>query len=70
MVDPWGNSNRYLASREDGVYQMRLLFEGMQDIDRVEMLNKAQAYANERDWATAGNVLVKAVEEAKAMKGA
>lgn len=70
MVDPWGNSNRYMAGREDGVYKMQLYFNGMQDLDRVQMLNKAQEYANEREWSTAGNVLIEAIEDVKKMKGA
>jgi len=70
MVDPWGNSNRYMAGRADGVYKMQLYFNGMDDTDRVAMLNKAQQYANERDWATAGNVVIKAIEESKKLKGA
>lgn len=70
MVDPWGNSNRYLAGCDDGVYKLKLYFGGMDEIDRVQMLNSAQAYANEREWPIAGNVLIKAIEEAKEMKGA
>lgn len=70
MVDPWGNSNRYMAGREDGVYKLQLYFAGMDDTDRLQMLNKAQAYANEREWSVASDVVIKAIEEAKAMKGA
>ena len=63
MVDPWGNSNRYMASRSDGVYQLQLWFDGMQDADRRQMLDKAQAYANKREWSVAGNVLIAAIED-------
>ena len=70
MIDPWGNSNRYFAGRADGVYKLQLYFTGMQDLDRVQMVNKAQEYANRLDWKTAGDVVINAIEKAKESKGA
>lgn len=70
MVDPWGNSDRFMAGRKDGVYKLQLYFTGMQDTDRAIMLDKAQAYANEREWSIAGDVLINSIEQAKESKGA
>lgn len=63
MVDPWGNSNRYMASREDGTYKLRLLANGMSNKDRIEMLDCAQDYIKERTWEQAGNMLVETINE-------
>ena len=61
MIDPWGNSNRYLAGREDGAYKLKLLANGMTPADREIMVNKAQNYVNERTWTKAGQVLKNAI---------
>lgn len=61
MIDPWGNSRRYFASREDGAYKLKLWHTGMSNADCEIMLNKAQAYANERLWGKAGDVLINVV---------
>jgi glycosyltransferase involved in cell wall biosynthesis len=68
MIDPWGNSRRYLASRDDGLYKLQLWFTGMSVNDQIEMLNRAQAYANGRTWAQAGKVLIEAIERTKARR--
>lgn len=61
MIDPWGNSRRYLASRDDGAYKLRLL-AGVMSPDELEtMKNKAQAYVNNRTWDKAGQVLCEAI---------
>jgi glycosyltransferase involved in cell wall biosynthesis len=65
MIDPWGNSRRYLAGLEDGIYQMRLLRDGMSESDVVEMLDRAQAYVQARKWEAAAEVLIEAIEGVK-----
>jgi glycosyltransferase involved in cell wall biosynthesis len=64
-VDPWGNSNRYMASREDGLFQLQLWKSGMKPQDKIEMLNRAQHYVEHRTWDEAGRVLVETVEATK-----
>lgn len=61
VIDVWGNSERFFASRRDGVYRMRLLYSGMNEVDRAEMLNRAQEYVNGRTWSAAADVLEKAM---------
>lgn len=68
MCDPWGNSNRYLAGRDDGAYKLRLWDVGMSNADNAAMLDKAEAYARARVWDAAGDVLMGAIERAKALK--
>lgn len=68
IIDPFGNGRRYMASREDGVYQLKLLRTGMSPQDRFEMLNRAQAYVGQRNWDKAGAVLIKAIENVKRTK--
>lgn len=65
MRDPWGNSNRYMASREDGVFQFKLWLNGATDQDNTAILNRAQAYVHQREWDRAGDVLAQAIEQAK-----
>lgn len=65
MCDPWGNSNRYLASRADGLYKMQLWQTGMTPGDRTAMLMRAREYTQARTWDGAGEVLIKAIEGAK-----
>lgn len=62
MIDPWGNSRRYFASREDGAYQLKLLANGMTPADIEIMMNKGQLYVNERTWSEAGQVLKDALK--------
>ena len=57
VIDVWGNSERFFASREDGVYQMRLLYAGMDAVDKGKMLDRAQEYVRERTWKAAADVL-------------
>jgi hypothetical protein len=65
MIDPWGNSNRYFAGLEDGVYQMRLLRDGMSESDVAQMLDRAQEYVKMRRWEAAAEVLIEAIEGAR-----
>jgi hypothetical protein len=65
MIDPWGNSYRYFAGLEDGVYQMRLLRDGMSQMDVFSMIDAAQDYVQARAWKWAADVLVEAIEGAK-----
>lgn len=62
MIDVWGNSNRYLAGREDGLYQMQLLRNGMSMDDINEMLTRAQEYVQARTWAGAVDVLEETIK--------
>ncbi len=68
MVDPWGNSNRYLASREDGLYKLKLWHTGMTVQDNAAMLDRAQAYVRARNWAEAGDILMAAIKQAQDIK--
>lgn len=63
MIDPWGNSTRYFASREDGAYKLRLLASGMSEQDKSQMLDRAQEYIRLRTWDEAGRVLIEAIEK-------
>jgi hypothetical protein len=65
MIDPWGNSNRYFAGLEDGIYQMRLLRNGMSESDVAGMLDRAQEYVKMRRWEAAAEVLIEAIEGAR-----
>lgn len=65
MIDPWGNSKRYFAGRDDGAYKLRLLAGGMSGDDIGTMMNKAQEYVNNRTWARAGAILCEAIERVK-----
>lgn len=62
MADPWGNANRYMADCNNGVYNLRLWAAGMTPIDKVKMLDSAQAYAKERSITGDGAVLIEAIE--------
>jgi len=63
VIDPWGNSLRYFASRENGARQLRRLAE-MPGGDRQAMLDKAQIYACGRTWEKATEVLSAAIDRA------
>lgn len=69
MIDPWGNSRRYFADREDGTYKLRLLQTGMDASDKITMLDAAQIYVKYRTWDKAGDVLEAAIKKAVGMKG-
>lgn len=64
-IDPWGNSRRYMASLEDGVYQLKLLKDGFSPEDYRKMLDAAAGYMASRTWAQAGEILNKAIEQVK-----
>jgi len=75
MRDPWGNSRRYLAGLDSGVAALHNLAKGeasltvkpsrgMDDGDRQIMLDRAEAYAFERTWEQAANVLAAAIGRA------
>lgn len=64
-IDPWGNSRRYLASLEDGIYQMRLLRDGMTRQDKEAMVTRARLYVEMRRWSYAADVLIEAIEGVK-----
>jgi GT2 family glycosyltransferase/glycosyltransferase involved in cell wall biosynthesis len=59
--DPWGNSRRYFASKEEGVYLLNLWRNGMTLEDCTTMLDKAQAYVRERGWVKATETLYSAI---------
>lgn len=63
MVDPWGNSDRFLASRQDGVYKLKLLASGMTAADKIDMLDRAQEYIKVRTWERAGQVLIDTIKK-------
>jgi glycosyltransferase involved in cell wall biosynthesis len=65
LIDPWGNSMRYFAGLEEGIYQMRLLRDGMSKSDVVEMLDRAQEYVLARRWEAAADSLIEAIEGVK-----
>jgi glycosyltransferase involved in cell wall biosynthesis len=64
-VDPFGNGRRYFANLEDGVYQLRLLRDGMSQLDIFNMIEAAQEYVQARRWEAAASVLVEAIEGVK-----
>lgn len=63
MVDPWGNSNRYMASKDDGAYKLKLLASGMTITDKGKMLDRAQGYTDKRAWSKAGQVLIETIKK-------
>lgn len=65
MIDPWGNSMRYMASRAGGVDTLERLV-AIGDDERETMLDAAQAYANARTWEQAADVLIAAIGRAQA----
>lgn len=67
FIDPWGNSTRYMAGRSHGCLQLWRL-RNMAVEEREAMLDRAQAYAVERTWEQAGDVLVAAIGEAQAKR--
>lgn len=69
MIDPWGNSRRYMAGLEDGVYQTRLLRDGMSQMDIFNMVEAAQDYVRGRAWDRAADVLIEAIEGVKERSG-
>ena len=68
MRDPWGNSRRYFAGVEDGAWQMRLWWEGMNLDDCTGLLDKAQSYVNARTWDLATDTLYQALNRARIAK--
>lgn len=64
VIDVWGNSNRYFAGREDGVYQLRLWHSGMDELNKVRMLEDAYQYVHQRTWPQATDILEKAIGRA------
>lgn len=63
MIDPWGNSQRYLADRDAGVRALERLVR-MAPEKRKTMLDKAEAYVQKRAWTRAVNVLNSAIKGA------
>jgi len=63
MVDPWGNSLRYLAGLDSGIEAMEHL-AAMPSVEREAMLDKAQAYTQARTWDKAADVLEVAIGRA------
>jgi glycosyltransferase involved in cell wall biosynthesis len=66
MIDPFGNSRRYFASREDGARKLANLAD--QPGIKKAMTNQALGYVQARKWENAGQVLAEAIERAKAAK--
>lgn len=66
MVDPFGNSRRYFAGREDGARKLATLAD--QPGIKKAMTNQALGYVQARQWENAGQVLTEAIERAKAAK--
>lgn len=62
-IDPFGNGRRYLASREDGAYKLKLLRSGFSPEDYRAMLDAAQDYVMARTWRKAGDVLEAAIKK-------
>jgi glycosyltransferase involved in cell wall biosynthesis len=60
-IDPFGNANRYWASREDGARKLAQMYE-TRDVDRT---SKARAYAESRTWDIAIEQLNNVIEELK-----
>ena len=68
MTDPWGNSWRYMAGLESGMEAMEHLVS-MPPEEREKMLDKAQAYVQERTWDKAADVLEGAIKRSVEEKG-
>jgi glycosyltransferase involved in cell wall biosynthesis len=67
MLDPFGNSHRYFASRNDGVYRLEQWLTA-DEAENTAILDRAQAYVKSRTWDKAGNILIKMIGEIKAEK--
>lgn len=60
FVDPWGNSLRYMMSREKGVEALRRV-AGANPVDLKRMLARARQYAWERTWEGCVDTLEEAI---------
>ena len=60
-IDPFGNANRYWASREDGARKLAQMYD-TRDVDRT---SKARAYAESRTWDIAIEQLNNVIEGLK-----
>lgn len=63
MIDPWGNSQRALADRDAGVRALERLAR-MDPDRRATMLDKAQAYVQNRTWGRSVDALEQAIRKA------
>ena len=72
ITDPFGNGLRYFAGREDGKFAALIVSTDRNDPDDKSeselMLDRAQAYVQARKWSEAGQVLIEAIERAKAVR--
>jgi glycosyltransferase involved in cell wall biosynthesis len=56
LRDPWGNSRRYLISRDDALEKL-LLIHSMSEENKNEILDKAQKYTDTLTWDRTTDVL-------------
>jgi len=60
IVDPWGNSKRYMIGIDEAVSALVTISTAPQDA-RNKMLDRASEYVKERVWSRAGDVLEEAI---------
>lgn len=59
-IDPWGNSNRYMANAESGAKALWDIFNNSEDTKK--RVDAARKYVERRDWNTSVLQLEKAIE--------
>jgi len=65
-IDPWGNSYRAFPSIKEGVNQIIKLSK-MKQTEKEKIIKAGRAYALERNWRRAGNILNETIERAISM---
>jgi len=68
IVDPFGNGLRYFCRRENGAAALCFIQMTKGNEESEAILDNAQAYVQARQWSEAGQVLVEAIERAKAVR--
>lgn len=68
ITDPFGNGLRYFASREEGAKGLVYLSEEVKSGALEYVLDGALSYVQARHWSAAGQVLIEAIERAKAVR--
>lgn len=66
IIDPFGNGTRYFANRVLGSVQLENAQKGGER--QNGMIDNALAYVQARKWSEAGQVLIEAIERAKAVR--
>jgi glycosyltransferase involved in cell wall biosynthesis len=65
-VDPWGNSNRYMADADSGLEQLQKLIANPDDRDK--RVKAAREYVENRKWEPSVLQLEKAIEVVRGEK--